>query len=339
MKLRRFALILFVCFTTSLFLISNLYAETKKPYKIEIYTYKVGTFTYAAGVALAELINKNSTWLKATALEAAGATVTSRIVATEPAMRKKVMGFMVRYEPEVGYPPFKKSYSGIKDISVIGFVANGLVTLDSKIRTVHDLAGKKVGLGSSPSVARVDLPKAAIMKTGIKNIKFSEHGFVDGVRALADGLIDALLTGGFMVNAKPVKFGPNPAMNELMTTKKVYFCSFDRALYDAARSELKSPNLFTNYSYVIPPGGYKGQTEPYVTQGGAITWSCDRAMPDEVVYEITRVMAENAGKFKDYHPLGRSITPQNMAKLTSEEVVHPGALKYYKEQGIPIGRF
>jgi hypothetical protein len=249
------------------------------------------------------------------------------------------MGFMPRYEPEVGYPPFKKPYKGLKDIAVIGFVCNGFVTLDPKIKTVHDLAGKKVGLGTSPSVARVDMPKAAIKKAGVKKVKYSEHGFVDGVRALSDGLIDALLTGGFMVNAVKIKFGPNPAMNQLMSTKKVYFVSFDKAAYEAAKAELPSPHLFTNYAFVIPPGGYKGQTEPYITQGGGITWACDIAMPNEVVYEITRIMAENAGNFKDFHPLGRTITPENMAKMGSESVVHPGALKYYKEQGIKIGTF
>ena len=314
-------------------------ASAEEPYKIEIYTYKVGTFTYAAGVALAELINKNSTWLKATAIEAAGAAVTTRIVAAEPPMRKKIMGFMVSYEPRVGYPPFKEPYLGIRDIAVIGFVANGLITLDPKLKTAKDLEGKKVGLGSSPSVARVDMPKAAILKSGVKNVKFSEHGFVDGTRALSDGLIDALLAGGFLVDAVNIKFGPNPAMNELMSTKKVYFCSFDKAAYDAARAELQSPEYYENYSYVIPPGGYKGQTEPYVVQGGPITWSCDAEMPEDVVYEITKIMAENSEKFKDYHPLGRSITPENMAKLTNENKVHPGALKYYKEKGIPIGQF
>jgi TRAP transporter TAXI family solute receptor len=249
------------------------------------------------------------------------------------------MGFMPRYEPEVGYPPFKKPYKGLRDISTIGFVCNGFVTLDPEIKTVHDLGGKKVGLGTSPSVARVDMPKAAVLKAGAKNVRFSEHGFVDGTRALSDGLIDALLTGGFMVDAVNIRFGPNPAMNELMSTKKVYFVSFDKAAYEAAAAELPSPDLWTNYPFVIPPGGYKGQTEPYIAQGGPITWTVDIAMPNDVVYEVTRIMAENADKFKDYHPLGRIITPENMAKLGSESVVHPGALQYYKEQGIKIGKF
>lgn len=339
MKYKHFALVFCVIFFAALVLCPNVNAETKKPYKIEIYTFKVGTFTYAAGVALAEMINKNSTWLKATALEAAAASVTTRIVAAEKNMKKKVMGFMVGYEPKVGYPPFKKPYLGIRNIAVIGFVGNGLITLDSKIKTVKDLEGKKVGLGSSPSVARVDMPKAAILKAGVKKVKFSEHGFADGTRALSDGLIDVLLSGGFLTDTVNIKFGPNPAMNELMSTKKVYFCSFDKAAYDAARAELQSPEYYENYSYVIPPGGYKGLAKPYVVQGGPITWSCDAEMPEKVVYEITKIMAENSGKFKDYHPLGKTITPENMAKLGSEKNVHPGALRYYKEKGIMIGQF
>ena len=314
-------------------------ASSKKPYKIEIYTYKVGSFTYAMGVALADFINKNSKWLKATAIEAAGASVTARIVASEPAMRKKIMGFMVKYEPEAAYPPFKKPYLGIRNIAVIGFVANGLVTLDPKIKTVHDLVGKKVGLGTSPSAARVDVPKNAILNAGVKNVKFSEHGFVDGNRALADGLIDVLLSGSFMRNSVNVKFGPNPAMNQLMSTRKVYFVSFDKAGYDAAVAALPSSKSWTNYSYLMPPGALKGLSKTYVVQGGPIHWSCDQEMPNEVVYEITRIMAENSGKFKDFHPLGKTISPENMAKLSSEDKVHAGALKDYKEKGIKIGRF
>ena len=317
----------------------NALAAEKEPYNIEIYTFKVGTFTYAMGVALAELINKNSTWLKATAIEAPESAVTTKIVVSEPEMRKKIIGFMISYDPRVGYPPFDKPYTGIREIAVIGFVENGLITLDSSLKTAKDLSGKRVGLGTSPSVARVDMPRAAILKAGANDVKFSEHGFVDGVRALSDGLIDALLAAGFLVDDKNKKFGPNPAMNELMSTKNVYFCSFDQEAYDAARAELPSPEYFDSYSYVIPPDGYKGLTHPYVVQGGPITWSCDESMPDDVVYEITRIMAENADKFKDYHPLGRTITPENMAKLSNEKRVHPGALKYYKEKDIPVGTF
>ncbi|MBN1105175.1 MAG: hypothetical protein JXL84_17305, partial [Deltaproteobacteria bacterium] len=147
-------------------------AQERKPYQIEIYTFRVGTFTYAMGVALAEMINKQSSWLRATAIEASSGAVTPKILAMEPASRKKIIGFMDRWEPETGYPPFKEPYMGIKEMAVIGFVTNGFVTLDPKIKTVKDFSGKKVGLGTSPSVARVDLPKAAILKAGAKDVKF-----------------------------------------------------------------------------------------------------------------------------------------------------------------------
>lgn len=314
-------------------------ASEKKPYKIEIYTYKVGTFTYAMGVALADFINKQSTWLRATAIEATGASVTTRIVATDPGERGKIMGFMTRWEAETGYPPFTKPYHGIRDMAVIGFVTNGFVTLDPKIKTVKDFAGKRVGLGTTPSAARVDMPKAAILQAGVKNVTFSEFGFVDGVRALSDGLIDGLLSATFMRDAVHKKFGPNPALAQLMATKKVYFVSFDKPAYDIAHKKFEKKALPPWYSYTIPPGGLKGQTEPWVVQGGPITWSCDLSMPKDVVHEIVRIMGANTAGFGKYHPLGKSITPENMAKLGDESVVHPGALQYYKEKGIKIGSF
>jgi TRAP transporter TAXI family solute receptor len=254
-------------------------------------------------------------------------------------MRKKIMGFMVPWEAKTGYPPFKEPYTAIKDIAVIGFVTNGFVSLNPKIKTVKDFAGKRVGLGTSPSAARVDMPKAGVLASGAKNVKFSEHGFLDGVRALSDGLIDGLLSATFMRDAVNMKFGPNPALGELMATKKVYFVSFDKEAYDRAHKEFEKKAIPPWYSFAVPPGGVKGQTEPWVVQGGPITWSCDASMPDEVVYEIIRIMANNTAGFEKYHPLGKTITPVNMAKLGDDSVVHPGALKYYKEKGVEVGSF
>ena len=314
-------------------------AQVKKPYSIDIYTFKVGTLTYAMGVALAEFINKQSTWLRANAIEASSAVVTARIVATEPEARKKIMGFMNRWEPETAYPPFKQPYMGIKEMAVIGFATNGFVSLNPKIKTVKDFSGKKVALGLSPSAARVDLPKAAVLKAGAKDVKFQEMGFEDGIRAIGDGLIDGILSACFMSDAKDLKFGPNPALGELIATKNVQFVSLDKKAYDEAQTEIAKGTIMEYFSYTIPAGAVPKQADPWVVQGGPITWNCDKEMPDEVVYEIIRIMAGNTAGFEKYHPLGKTITPENMAKLSNESVVHPGALKYYKEKGIKIGNF
>ncbi|PKN29584.1 MAG: hypothetical protein CVU64_07435 [Deltaproteobacteria bacterium HGW-Deltaproteobacteria-21] len=314
-------------------------AQEKKPYQIEIYTFKVGTLTYAMGVALAEMINKQSSWLRATAIEASSGAVTPKILAMEPAARKKIIGFMDRWEPETGYPPFKEPYLGIRGMAVIGFVTNGFVTLNPNIKTVKDFSGKKVGLGTSPSMARVDLPKAAVLRAGAKDVKFMELGFEDGVRALGDGLVDSLLSATFMSDAKNLKFAPNPALGELMATKNVSFVSFDRKAFDEAQKEIAKGTVMDYYSYEIPAGALPKQAGPWIVQGGPITWNCDREMPDDVVYEVLRIMGSNTAGFEKYHPLGKTITPENMAKLGNESVLHPGALKYYREKGIKIGSF
>jgi hypothetical protein len=340
---KRSAFFSFLCLllvTTWLLLsVSPCGAEVKKPYSIDIYTFKVGTLTYAMGVALAELINKQSTWLRANAIEAASAVVTARIVATEPEAKKKIIGFMNRWEPETAYPPFKEPYKGIKEMAVIGFVTNGFVSLDPKIKNVKDFSGKKVALGLGPSAARVDLPKAAVLKAGAKGVKFMEMGFDDGVRALGDGLIDGLLSATFMSDAQTLKFGPNPALGELIATKKVQYVSFDKNGFDEAQKEIAKGTIMEYYSYTVPAGALPKQAEPWIVQGGPITWNCDKDMPDEVVYEVLRIMAQNTAGFEKYHPLGKIITPENMAKLANESVMHPGALKFYKENNIKIGSF
>lgn len=152
-------------------------------------------------------------------------------------------------------------------------------------------------------------------------------------------MVDALLSATFMRDPQNLKFGPNPALGELIATRDLYYVSFDKDAHDAAVKEIAKDTTPEWYAYAIPPGGLPKQTEPWVVQGGPINWSCDKEMPDEVVYEIIRIMAKNTEGFERYHPLGKTITPENMAKLGDESVVHPGALKYYKEKGIPIGSF
>ena len=56
---------------------------TPETYEIEIYGGRAGMSTYVASIALAELINENSTWLKATAIEATSVTACFQLLLNE----------------------------------------------------------------------------------------------------------------------------------------------------------------------------------------------------------------------------------------------------------------
>ncbi len=315
-------------------------AETKpQPYKIDIYTFQVGTSTYAFGVALAQFINAQSSWLKATALEIASATSSTRMVIEEPAERKKIIAFMSTDDLYAGYPPFNKyktPYMDVLNISTYGSNFNAWVTLDPKIKTCADFSGKTLGFGTSPSGARVDLPRDTLKAAGATNFKVAEYDFTGGVRALKDGLIQGLLVSGFISDVPTKKHIPNPAFAELLSTAKVSFVSYPEGVYDKIAMAQKR---MRKSEYVVPPGAMSPmQTEPWRVAGFPIGWSCDRAMPDHVVYEFTRIMAENIQKFGDFHITGKVLTKDLMPKFGyPRELMHPGALKYYDENGLAGG--
>jgi TRAP-type uncharacterized transport system substrate-binding protein len=61
-------------------------------------------------------------------------------------------------------------------------------------------------------------------------------------------------------------------------------------------------------------------------------------MEEKVAYEIVKLAHENREKFGMFHAVAKAMDPEVMAWLpvASEKDVHPGALKYYKEQGIKV---
>lgn len=308
----------------------------EEPASINIYTFQSGSTTYIFGVTLADLINKNSKWLKATALEAPSPNANTMMLIEDDKQRSKIIGFMNPQEAWAGFPPFKKPYPDVRVIASYGLSANGFVTNNPNIKSLKDLAGKRVALGTNPSAIRVDAPRKAFELMGIKNVKFEYMTFEKGQQALLDKKVDALLSSAIGIDLTADKWAPNASLTQLLAQTKLHFLSYEPGVFDKA---VKALGGVGGVEHTIPAGMIdKSQTEPWIIGADPIEFSADKSMPDRIVYEITRIMAENSSKFKEVHPAGAYITPQNMAKgLGVEEgKIHPGALKYYKEKNISI---
>ena len=59
------------------------------------------------------------------------------------------------------------------------------------------------------------------------------------------------------------------------------------------------------------------------------------AVDEAIVYELVKSVFNNLEEFKKLHPAFEGLNPKNMLKGMTAPL-HPGAIKYYKEQNIAI---
>ena len=83
----------------------------------------------------------------------------------------------------------------------------------------------------------------------------------------------------------------------------------------------------------IPAGTYKTTTDDVTTFGVMATFVSHENVPEDVVYEVTRAVMENLDDFRSLHPAFRNLDPADMIVNGLSAPIHPGAAKYYAEQG------
>ena len=92
---------------------------------------------------------------------------------------------------------------------------------------------------------------------------------------------------------------------------------------------------FPYYSKAVIPGGmYRGTDEDVETFGVKATFVSAAAVPEEVVYAVTKAVFENFEDFKKLHPAFETLTKEDMVTQALSAPLHPGAEKYYKEAGL-----
>ncbi|HSK40604.1 MAG TPA: TAXI family TRAP transporter solute-binding subunit, partial [Arenibaculum sp.] len=87
----------------------------------------------------------------------------------------------------------------------------------------------------------------------------------------------------------------------------------------------------------IPGGMYQGNPEPTETFGVKATIVSSSEVPDDVVYQTTRVVFENFEDFQRLHPAFQTLTKEAMVGEGLTAPLHEGARRYYEEAGLLQG--
>lgn len=210
-----------------------------------------------------------------------------------------------------------------------------MVAADSGIKTIKDLKAKSKGLRIASEYTSSTIIKyyieGALANGGMTYADFKPvpvSGFVKGMEALGDGLVDVTLislnsAGGKKVNAQLRSRGgiQYVSLDDSPEGQKRFkdFLSAAEIIHMKANPDI--PGLIAAANIIEIPW-------VMVTNKDA---------PEALVYSITKAVAENQQELGKTFGAFKRANLKKMAPA-SKVAYHPGALKYYKEAGIPVAK-
>jgi len=196
-----------------------------------------------------------------------------------------------------------------------------VVTKDSGINSVKDLAGKKVSIGTAGATtveeAIIHLEAAGMKLDDVK------AEYMD-TSAAADAISNKLLDGVWVMAGTP-----NSAVTQIMTTT-------DSKLMPITPEEVEVLKKdFPWYAAgVIPAGTYAGQDEDVPTSAVKLTLFITADVDEETVYQMTKVFWENWDMLTETHAALKKADPKEACNDVAGVAIHDGAARYYREIGI-----
>jgi hypothetical protein len=217
---------------------------------------------------------------------------------------------------EVG---FKKKLDKLRGIAAIYPNYIQIVALkESGIAKLADLKGKRLSVGAPKSGTELNA-RTIFAASGLKYDdlgKVEYLPFAESVDLMKNRQIDATLQSAGLGVA---------SIRDLSTSVETVIVAVDPATV----KKIGAPYVVAT----IPAGTYNGQTEavPTAAVGNFLVTQAD--VPEEIVYQMTKLVFENLDKLEAAHKAAKNIRLETA--LDGMPVpLHPGAERYYKEKGL-----
>jgi uncharacterized protein len=216
-----------------------------------------------------------------------------------------------------------KKYTDVLAVAwLYGAPAQMVVRAGSGIKSVKDLAGKKVGVGNAGSGAFANC-----------ELFFSHMGIWDKIERNAMGYNDAAAAFGNNQLDAFWLFTAFPSGAVIMAAQ-----TNDIALLDLD-ADAKSSGFYDKYPYfgklAVPAGTYKGVDYDAPSFQDSALWVANAKVPADVVYKLLSLIYTDEGL---KHMYGQKKTFKNMSLETGATNIvtpfHPGAEKFWKEKGM-----
>jgi uncharacterized protein len=280
---------------------------------------------YPTGGAICRLVNKNrkETGIRCSVESTGGSVYNTRTIRqgeldfgiVQSDVQAAAVAGTGKFAEDGAYPELRAVFS------VHPEPLHVMVRADAGINSVADFAGKRVNIGNPGSGTRV-LAEALMGAAGVSKDDFAlaaELKSSEQSAALCDGKLQATIWAAGL---------PNGSSMEATSTCEV-------KILDLTTSGLDKV-LASNPAYaaaMIPGGMYPNNGDDIASWGPKATFVTSAETSEEVVYALVAAVFDNFEAFKKLHPAFARLKPEEMIKDGLSAELHPGAVKYYKEQG------
>jgi TRAP transporter TAXI family solute receptor len=215
--------------------------------------------------------------------------------------------------------------------TMMKFTVSPVVALKSGITTTAQLKGTRMAVGFKGAPLFANIHQGALATADLvspKDIKpVPQVGLVQHWRAFMAGKIDWVIAAAGSGFVKQMNAKIDGGIRHI---------SFPNTPEALAKMHKFFPK--TTWEVIPPRKGLTGVVEPtnFVSYDYML-WT-HKALSNEMVYKVTKVMHTQEKQLKEGGPLWRSYQANERLAKPQGHPYHPGAMKYYKEAGIwPAG--
>ncbi len=202
------------------------------------------------------------------------------------------------------------------------------VPADSDIKTIADLKGKRVAIGTVGSGVRHVVGYGLLQLGGLDldDIEIISVNQDQGTEALQDGTADAAVySGGILVSG----------LLNLSESMDVRILSVPEGSIEEL--EKTNPSLAAAMKYVtIPAGTYKNQAEDVTTSGFITAYTVSDKVSDEAVYAMIETIYQHYDELIEISTSGSEYTLEEGLASGCTITPHPGAVKWFADHGVTI---
>jgi len=304
--------------------------STDRPYILTTAT--TGGTYYPVGVALGTITKAQlyeTHGISLSAISSAGSAENIKLMRDNQAQFSILQGIFAAWAWN-GDGPISKPQPWLRSIAALWqntdhFVLLTDLTVDGTIWDIDKLDGERFVLGARNSGAEKS-GDHILTSLGIDyedKLDLAYMGYGATANAIQDGTIV-----GMNIPAGPPVTG---------ITRAFAMVGEDLTLLSFTDEDIEAINAtYPLWSrYVIPADTYPNQPEDIQGVAHPNIFAVRADIPDEVVYLITKTLWENLAALREIHKATRDVSFET-ALTGIGAPLHPGAARYYREQGIDI---